>query len=358
MHLAVLDVRNLRVVREARLEPAPGLNVLVGANGSGKTSFLEAAYVLGTARSFRTRRLAELVSRDAEDLRVRGELARVEVGCEAVGVEKTSSGLRIRLGGEEIRSASALARRVPVLAITPETQRVLTDGATLRRGVMDWSLFHVEPGYLAALQRFRRALRQRNAALQSERSAADLAPWDEALAKAGEELHALRERCLTDIFPVFGEVLGGLLDLPVEIRYERGWKGEIDLATALHTALATDMERGFTGVGPHRADLAFRIDKVPARQVLSRGEGKLFVGALLLAQARHLAERRGAPPLLMVDDLASELDMGSRERLFAGLEALGAQTFVTTVSRDLVEGPAWGDARTFHVEHGSAREMV
>lgn len=358
MHLSALDVLNLRVVREARLTPAPGLNLLVGANGSGKTSLLEAVYLLGTARSFRTRRVGELVRHGAEELRVRGEVMQSSSGRESIGVEKAVGGLRIRVSGEDVRSASALARRLPMLAITPDSQRVLTDGADLRRGVMDWSLFHVEQAYLPVLQRYRRALRQRNAALREGRDLTALASWDEELASAGETLHGFRDRCLADVFPVFAQVLEGLLGTPVEIRYQRGWKTGESLASALRASGATDMARGFTGVGPHRADLAFRIGRSPARQVLSRGEGKLFVGAVLLAQARHLAARQGRPPLLMVDDLASELDRDSRARLLAGLREVGAQTFITTVSRELVECQEWRDMRTFHVEHGRFREMV
>ena len=163
MRLGQIEVRNLRVLSALDCAPGEGLNVFVGANGSGKTSILEAIHLLGSGRSFRTHRLVELISRGQSWLRVRADIRGESGAVESVGVEKGSDGLRIRVGGEAIRSASELARRLPLVVITPDSQRLLTDGAGLRRQLMDWALFHVEPTYLAVLQRYRRALRQRNA---------------------------------------------------------------------------------------------------------------------------------------------------------------------------------------------------
>ena len=146
--------------------------------------------------------------------------------------------------------------------------------------------------------------------------------------------------------------------MAVEIRYQAGWDTAAGLAEALRGNIGTDRARGFTGVGAHRADLRFSTQGAPVHQVLSRGEGKLFVVGLVLAQARFLQDAQGRRPVVLVDDLASELDEDSRGRLFGQLRALGAQVFVTTVSRDLVETVDWEGLRVFHVERGKPLKMI
>jgi DNA replication and repair protein RecF len=338
--------------------PGEGLNVFVGDNGSGKTSILEAIHLLGSGRSFRTHRLAELIARGESWLRVRADIRAEGGAVESVGVEKGAHGLRIRVAGEDIRNASELARRLPLVVITPDSQRLLTDGAVLRRQLMDWALFHVEPTYLTVLQRYRRALRQRNAALREGAVASALVPWNQEAAAAGEALHRQRDRFLESILPVYASTLEGLLSMAVEIRYQPGWDVTRGLAEALQEATAVDRARGFTGIGPHRADLRFSTQGAPVHQVLSRGEGKLLVVGLVLAQGRFLKDLQGRQPIVLVDDLASELDADSRGRFFAELCALGAQTFVTTVSRNLLETADWEGLRVFHVERGEPLKMV
>jgi DNA replication and repair protein RecF len=176
--------------------------------------------------------------------------------------------------------------------------------------------------------------------------------------EAGEVLHRQRDRFLQDILPLYGEILGSLITLPVDIRYQPGWDTDKGLAETLEAATVGDRARGFTGVGPHRADLRFSTDGSLVQQVLSRGEGKLFVVGLVLAQARFLLGIQGRRPIVLVDDLASELDESSRDRFFRQLQALGAQTFVSTVSRDLVETAHWEGLRVFHVERGEPLKMV
>jgi DNA replication and repair protein RecF len=358
MRLDELEVRNIRIVSAVDCTPGDCLNVFVGANGSGKSSILEGIHLLGSGRSFRTHRLAELISRNQSWLRVRGVIRGEDGASETIGVERGAEGLRIRLAGDEIRSASELARRLPLVVITADSQRLLTDGAILRRQLMDWALFHVEPTYLSVLQRYRRALRQRNAALKDGVGPTALAPWDQETGDAGDALHRLRERFLESVLPIYADTLKELVSMAVEIRYQPGWDTATGLTEALHGNVRTDRARGFTGVGAHRADLRFSTDGTPVHQVLSRGEGKLFVVGLVLAQAKFFQGIQGRRPVVLVDDLASELDGESRGRFFRQLRALGAQIFVTTVSLDLVETADWVGLRVFHVERGKPLKMV
>lgn len=358
MRLDRLELRNVRIVSALEVAPGEGLNVFVGANGSGKTSILEAIHVLGSGRSFRTHRLSELISRGQSELLVRGDVRGEDGAMASIGVEKGDQGLRIRVAADEVRNASELARRLPLVVITPDSQRLLTDGAALRRQLMDWALFHVEPNYLTVVQRYRRALRQRNAALKEAAGPGILAPWDQEVAEAGETLHQQRSRFLQEILPVYAETLESLITLPVDIRYQAGWDTSKTLAETLQASIRQDRFRGFTGTGPHRADLRFSTEGTLVSQVLSRGEGKLFVVGLVLAQARFLRELQGRRPVVLVDDLASELDEDSRRRFFSRLRDLGAQIFVSTVSTDLVDAVNWEGLRVFHVERGKPLKMV
>lgn len=358
MRLEHLEVRQIRILSAVDCSPGEGLNVFVGPNGSGKTSLLEAIHLLGSGRSFRTHRLAELITRGESSLLARGDIRAEDGSMQSVGVEKGPDGLRIRVAGDEVRNASELARRLPLAVITPDSQRLLTDGASLRRQLMDWALFHVEPIYLSVLQRYRRALRQRNAALRDGAGASALAPWNQEVGEAGDALHEQRQRFLDEILPLYGETLAQLIAMGVDIRYQPGWDTGTGLAQTLEATTHRDRARGFTGVGPHRADLRFSSNGALVQQVLSRGEGKLFVVGLVLAQARFLQGIQGRRPIVLVDDLASELDESSRGRLFSQLQALGAQIFVSTVSRDLVETADWDGLRVFHVERGEPLKMV
>lgn len=358
MRLGEIQVQNIRVLAELECTPGARLNVFVGANGSGKTSLLEAIHILGSGRSFRTRRLGELIRRGESALMARGVLQGDDGASTPVGVEKGPEGLRIRVGGEGVRSASELARQLPLAVISPDSQRVLTDGADLRRRLMDWALFHVEPGYLATLQRYRRALRQRNAVLRDGGRLSGLAAWDEELAEAGEALHGQRTALLAGVLPLYAQTLQGLIPMAFDIDYQAGWDTSVALREALAAAAGADRARGFTGVGPHRADLRLGVEGSPAGQVLSRGEGKLFVVGLVLAQARFLQERQGRLPVVLVDDLASELDVHSRGLFFGELQRLGAQSFITSVSRDAVESAASEALSVFHVERGKPLKMV
>ena len=358
MRLRRLEMRDIRVLQRVTLEPAQGFNLLVGPNGSGKTSVLEAVYLLGSGRSFRTRPVREVIARGQAELYVFGEVRLEDGRLETLGIEKGSLESRIRVSGESVRAASTLARTLPLVLLTPDTQRLLTDGADLRRRVVDWALFHVEPAYHELLQHYRRAVRQRNQALREGASPSRLAPWTREVAEFGSRLHDHRARYLGNVLQDVGETVESVLGARVEITYEPGWTAERLLADALAASLTEDRARGFTGVGPHRADLVFTVGGRPAQHVLSRGESKLFVASVMLGQVRYLAGRCGKLPIALVDDLASELDTASRTRFLEAVRATGAQAFLTALTEDAVVLPSGTENALFHVERGGVTKMV
>lgn len=357
MRLRYLEVSNLRVVEAAVLTPGPDTNLILGGNGSGKSSLLEAIHLLGTGRSFRTRAAQPLIRHGEGSLMVHGRVRSPDGEDFPLGVEKTPRSTRIRLDEEGIRNAATLARRLPVLLVPPDSQRLLTDGAALRRRLVDWGLFHVEPRYAEVYQGYRRVLQQRNAQLRESPSTHALAPWNAELQQAGEQLHRLRVHHLKDMLPGVASLIGELVSLKVSIHFEQGWDLSVDLGQALHRNTARDLARGHTTVGPHRADLGFTVAGERAQDRLSRGEAKLFCLGIWLAQAADVHGRTGRMPLILVDDLAAELDLDSRRKVSRALTALGAQSFVTGVSKAALEGIFEGQ-KSFHVERGKVTEMV
>lgn len=357
MWLRRLSIKNLRIIAHADIVPGPCINMLFGFNGSGKTSVLEGLYMLGTGRSFRSRLIREVIRRGEDKVVVFGELTNSRGGRLSVGVERGPAKTHIRVDGEDVRVASQLARTVPALLITPDSQRLLYDGARLRRRMLDWAMFHVEPDYAGLLQRYRRALRQRNAALRQQSTSA-MEGFDGELAATGRTIDQKREAYLSSISALVtrrvAELLGGL---SVSVGYARGWDPDSDLEQVLHKGLASDRLRGFTQSGPHRADLDFRVDERQAQTVLSRGEGKLMVVGLLLAQVEAI-RARGVEPVVLVDDLAAELDQFSRSRLLGYLAESGGQTFVTALTEEQLESLPDGSATVFHVEQGNVQKMV
>ena len=353
-----LKVERLRSLRQVEASPSARLNLIVGLNGSGKTSFLEALYLLGMGRSFRSRSTKDIVSRGQTDLRVFGEIVTDTGMTETLGVERGLKQTRNRISGEDVRSASKLAKLLPTLLITPESQRLLTDGARLRRRMLDWALFHVEPVYNGLLQRYRQALRQRNAHLRQRAADSTLVAWSKELEVCAVELHKIRQRYAEEVRKPLDSLIGQLLGREVEVRYQPGWNPEESLAEKLDRSLEADIARGHTGYGPHRADIRFRVDGTAAQHVLSRGEAKLFVAAVLLAQTAYVVKRAERVPVVLVDDLPSELDAQNRARLLEVLKASEAQVFLTTVSPELLDSSAWTDQKMFHVEQGTVREML
>lgn len=357
MWLRRLSIDNLRIIAHASIAPGPEINVLYGPNGSGKTSVLEALYMLGTGRSFRTRSMREVIRRGEEKLIVYGELTNSPGDGLSVGVERGLTKTHIRVNGEDVRVASELARTVPALVISPDSQRLLYDGARLRRRMLDWAMFHVEHNYAALLLRYRRALRQRNAALRQQNTAA-ITGFDSELAVTGTSIDQKRQAYLETIAALVRLRVGQLLgESSVSLSYFRGWDPGSDLKLALRDALASDRARGYTQAGPHRADLEFRVADSQAQAVLSRGEGKLLVTGLLLSQVEAIRER-GVEPVVLVDDLAAELDQSSRSKLLQCLADAKGQTFVTALAREQVESLPEGSATVFHVERGDVQKMV
>ena len=354
MVLELVEISAVRNIETAQLEVSPALNVVTGPNASGKTSFLEAIHLACLARSFRTVKTASVIRHGAEAALVFVRM-RVDGRERRVGIRKARTGeSEIRIDGAK-GTVAEMARLAPTQVIAPGSQILVEGSPRYRRGFLDWGAFHVEHTFNETWQRFVRSLRQRNAALRTGMPARAVGVWDEALVEAGEAVTAARARFLgalgRRLQPLLRELLGEGLDL--ELRFRTGWRESETLAEALEKGLERDRDAGFTAVGPQRAELAMLSHGVAVSERLSRGQQKLLVIALRLAQIDVVQEATGRQCVVLVDDLPAELDREHRTRVMGLLGHRGVQAFVTGTDAALVEGGEWRDRRSFHVEHGT-----
>lgn len=352
MALNRLQVTGFRCFDAVEFEPAPGINLVTGKNASGKTSLLEAIFLLGRGRSFRTVSRERMIREGAEQLRTVGRLQ----DGRFLGFELSRAGWLARAGGEPVGQLSDLSRWLAVQVMDPEIHRLVQEGPGERRRYLDWATFHVKPGFLEAWRNYQRALRQRNAALKSGQRDSGVEVWERVLAEEGARLDEMRGEILGLLQGPVNEVAEALLGAHVVLEYRPGQAAGIGLADALAQSRGRDRRVGMTQVGPHRADVLVRLDDHKVRGWVSRGQQKLVAAAMLLGQARLLAPAWGDRGVLLVDDPAAELDRGRCESLLRLIAASECQVFVTALEAGAVE--ALDAARRFHVEQGRVLQVV
>jgi DNA replication and repair protein RecF len=353
MRLAELTVTHLRCIEHAQLEIPPGLALICGGNGSGKTSLLEAVFLLGRGRSFRTRNSERLIQRGQDHLRVIGRVVGASGHTQGLGFEVTRDGTTARIGGRPAQSLAELSYAFPVQVIEPGVHKLVEEGGYRRRRWMDWAVFHVEPHFMDTWVQYTRALKQRNAALKLQAGHASV--WDPELARLGELIGESRGRFVAQLQPYWREAVTALSGLDVELHYLRGWSHGHTLLDALTASRTRDEARCLTHAGPHRADVAVRLHGRPAREVLSRGQQKLVAAAMTVAQLRLLQEATQTTPTLLLDDPAAELDGERLQRFIEQVMSLRCQLVVTSLH---AESRLFGTPeRTFRVEHGRVQPV-
>jgi len=347
MGLTRLEISNIRNLQSVRVDLKPGFNALCGPNGSGKTSFLEAVYLLGRGTSFRSKDLSRILPSGAQQFYVSGKL---DASISTLGVEFQASGIQFRIAGQKARGRLELAEHLPLLFISPESQALVSEGPQQRRRFLDWGVFHVEPEFLPAWRLYQRALKQRNKSLGSPGVET---VWDLELARTSELITKLRRDYLDRLSPYVEVYLQKLVGLEgVSLNFAPGWRQDLSYLEALRASLPQDREYGYTRQGPHRADVVLRIENRLARDTLSRGQQKLLVFAMLLAQVALLNEVAAIQPLIMIDELAAELDVAHRERVLRVLAELKAQIFITVTEQRALTQDDKLPINWFHVEQG------
>lgn len=351
-----LNISAVRNLGFQTLEPLPGFNLVYGDNGSGKTSLLEAIHLLSTGRSFRTHQQRPLIQEGEREAVVHGELA----DGSSLGIRKSlREPVLVKINGNRAEGVSRLARQFPVQVLHAESFALLEGGPGERRAFLDWGVFHVKPSFMEAWRRARRAVLNRNALLKQQAPAAELEPWSRELAEQGTVIDELRRAYLADyqssILSSVGALLQAVLGGEISLDYACGWDAERGLLAQLTGQMERERKVGHTLYGPHRAEVRVLLDGRDCAATLSRGQTKILVSALKVAQARHLQECAAVDSVFLVDDLPSELDRGNQERVVELLGGLGCQVFLTAVDpalAALLPGAGAAESGLFHVKHG------
>lgn len=355
MSIAALQITTLRNITALSLECDRKINVIYGSNGSGKTSILEALNLLSTGKSFRSHIKSRLIQYNAENFTLFAKVLLENNKICPVGLEKSiSDETRFRIQGEDVASIIEFARLIPIQLLHPHSYELLEGGSKPRRQFIDWGVFHVEPLFHSLWNNAQRLLKQRNAAIRSQRPKDEIQLWDADFICLAESLDEMRRDYVSSFESIFQSILAKISDLPrISIQFRSGWNKDIGLSAQLNERLNADRLLGYTYCGPHRADLKLSCDAVPVQDALSRGQQKLLVFALRFAQAQLLQQQTQKSTTFLIDDLPSELDDTHQARLFAMIEEMSPimQFFLTGVHADSFK--SLSGARMFHVEHGA-----
>jgi DNA replication and repair protein RecF len=354
MAIRSLEIQHFRNLKDVHISPQCRLNFVIGPNGSGKTSLLEAIHCLGRAKSFRTHKTNRLICEGRDSFTVLGHIEQ-QGRRFTIGMQRQRGESTIHLAGRAISRSSELSEALPVAVLEPGLHRLIEEGPEYRRKFLDWGVFHVEHDFHRIWQNYRKVLAQRNAALRSGGSRASIAVWDQELVQAAGHLDAARHHYLQNLLTFIPQYSGQFPDLAeVEIHYQQGWREGEAYKDYLAAQFDSDKERGFTQFGPHRADLRIKVKGADAREYLSRGQQKVLVASLILAQCQQMHSNQKSV-VILVDDLPSELDSEKRRVLLDSLSATQAQVFLTATEDSLFPADtalAEAEQQVFHVKQG------
>ncbi len=393
-----LQISHLRNLTQISVEPA-ACNVIIGANGSGKTSLLEAIFLLSRGKSFRHHQPKRYIQHHQNNTTVHAKIN----DSRTLAIQKQADATTIlRLNQTTVYNQSILTEQLPTLLIDPSSMDMLEQGSASRRQLLDWLVFHMKQGFHPQWMAYQRLLKQRNSLLKSTRhltqvQLAELKSWDKGLSNHAALIHHYREQVFTEWQPYFAKSIVQLLPSYAEqlsLSYNAGYDTSVALDVQLNERLEQDLQLGYTRIGNHRADIHvhWRSDesisdqttdagtadsansiqtKLPtlkeqAANVLSRGEKKLLITALRLSQLPLLLNDEEssdslnddlsskATPVVLLDDITAELDDRAIEILLSTLAQLPCQVFMTSLTDDILPlvNELWSQPNTFHVKQG------
>lgn len=352
MILHDLHVHNLRNLLPLRVQLHPHINLISGLNGSGKTSFLEAIYLLGNGHSFRSREIASLVTYNQPELSVFTKTADEQT----ISISKSlSAPTLVKINGTPCFTSSQLAYLLPTQVFYQDLFLIIDSGPAARRSVLDWGLFHVEHRYHTVWKNYRRALKQRNSLLKQRASAQHMAPWNKIMSDLADDLHAMRQGYMIHLNEKFQTILQSLSDIPCHLTYYKGWDKRQEgksLELILQDTIETDWQRQYTHFGSHQADMLLVIDEHKARSHLSRGQQKIVLFALKFAQAELLSNHC----IYLIDDIHAELDANHLAKIMDYIYHHDAQYVITTTTPQLLADyvPSH-DYHPWHIDRGQIR---
>lgn len=360
MLIRQLKLSNVRNIAYADLQLHPKLTVITGDNGAGKSSLLEALSLLANGKSFRTGKVAKVIQADTDKLTVFAH-GFTEHYPFQVGLSRSLSGdYKAKINGDICQKQYDLTQLLPVFSIVPGFYDQISLQRQARLKLLDWGVFHVEQNFYSVWRDFNKVLKQRNALLKQikykGRGHKDLSYWNSLFCQTSEQLTAIRLHYFDSIRELFNSHSFGYSEFfnGIELDYLSGFSKSSSLSEVLDNNQDSDIQRGSTQSGPHRADFRLIKDKQNILETASRGQQKILINGVMLAMIQCFLAKKSKPCLICIDDLPSELDSHNQERLIAALMALeGAQIVLTAITQDSLPRAISGyNRQMFHVEHG------
>lgn len=357
MYINTLSIEHLRNISHADITLSPTLNFIHGDNGAGKSSILEGIYLLARARSFRNTHTRSLVQQGSKEVILFTEVVQTNGRVNKIGLRKQGSRTDIKLNGRQLDRLSELVTNLTISLVTPQTHRIIEEGPEYRRRLLNWGVFHVEHQFRQIVSNYNRILAQRNAALKSKQ--ANIQIWDEQLSHYAEEIVNQHQEYMGRWNNLVRKLSSGIPFLEtMSMNYQSGWDKKYSLVEQLKNKLELDRSRGYTSVGPHRCDVHIKVDDRPAKEVLSRGQQKMLMIILMLAQSKLMTQSVGEKAIFLIDDFHSELDRNSQTRVIDKLIDEQCQAVITSIDSSPVTGSQREfDAQMFHVEQGTIQKL-
>ncbi len=363
MYIKEIRLENFRNFPALFFNPSANLNILYGDNGAGKTSILEAIYLLSFGRSFRTSKLDSLISHNS---------LQSTAFCKFTdkGEQRKLGFLRnqhkqntFSIDGDRANRISEISRIMPVQIFTPQSSDLIIGAPIGRRRYIDWLLFHVEPNYNQLNKNYSQGLQQRNALLKmyeydqvNQFKEQDV--WLKSISEYGERITSLREHYINLLNDEINNLFSQFYpELSFSMRYNTGWDRTKSLNETLELKVQRDLFRGNTGYGPHKADIQFLISGQDAAECLSRGQLRLLVSMLLLAEVKILNRLKQKSTIFLIDDVSAELDEAKREKFVDMSLEYNAQIFITAIDKQQVKFiQKYKNKKLFHVKHNHVIE--
>ena len=360
MSISSLTTSTFRNLSYCSVKFHQNLNLITGDNGSGKSSLLESLFFLGHGKSFRTSKVENLINTESDHFVVSVK----DDNNHQLGVRRDKSGqFDIKINGDSKFRLSDLAKNIAVQVITPETFRLFFGGPKERRKFVDLGLFHVEHQYADLWRNFRKVLLQRNACLKNRITGQQFDYWNESFCQYSHQIADIRVGYVEQLSTELNKWLRILLPTLSEnivLHYSQGWSSKRKLIEVLNENSERERKYGHSLFGAHKFDVKFNYKKTNIEQVLSRGQQKLFLMALTIAQANLIYNSQSIVPIILIDDIGAELDVGSRTVLAQAIEQLNCQLFITAIDKNALEPiiPKKQNYKMFHVEHGVISEIT
>jgi DNA replication and repair protein RecF len=358
MTLLKLDIYAVRNIQKETIIPAPAINFIYGVNASGKSAIIEAIFILGRAKSFRSTTIKPVINFAQNHLIVSAQTLQANGSTIHLGIQLDSKNFCCRINQQSTQKRSDLAYALPLQIIHPKSYELLDAGPQLRREFLDWGVFNDDENFLPAWRNFKKALSQRNSLLKEKRPE-HLNVWDKELVYYGTIVNSYRQLYLQKFKPVFTNINDRFLEIAdIDINLISGWDSSMEFQQVLTEDLDKDLRYGFTHSGPHRGDFQLLVSNRLAKDFVSRGQLKLLVMSLKLAQVQLLANERSNMGCFLIDDFAAELDVTNRAKLLHYLSEMECQVFITaTEISDFGDLSHIKNYRMFHVEHGNIKQV-